>query len=225
MNDLKFLSIGGATNIEFGGNSCYYKDGDNLLVIDMCESVTKKLFDENAFKDVKNIYVIITHTHFDHVSGLGIFIWYCNFYLNIKPIIIYKTNKYKNTLKKLLKITGVDLKYVDFRNDSNFKINNLKIELCPTSHVNYLQCFGIMFYNNNDKFYYTGDTKDINYIRKLNSDNNVKKIYTEVATETYGVHIKYDDLLDLDKSKLVLMHFDTVELYNRAKRDNFNVAK
>ena len=53
---------------------------------------------------------------------------------------------------------------------------------------------------------------------------DIKKIYTEVASETYDVHTKYDDVVDLDKEKLVLMHFNTMELYNRAKEDGFEVG-
>ena len=224
MKKLNFIGIGGATNIELGGNCCYLKDNDNLLLIDMCESATERFEKEEAFKDVKNIYIAITHTHFDHVAGLGVFIWYCNFHLNISPKIIYSNFKYKSHLKKLLKLTGVDKKYVDFIKDSSFKINDLTLNMQPTTHTPKLQCLGIMLEDKEGKYYYTGDTNDINYIKALCEDETVKKIYTEVATETYDVHIKYDDVFDLNKEKLVLMHFDTMELYNKAMKDGFEVA-
>ena len=59
MKKLNFIGIGGATNIELGGNCCYLKDNDNLLFIDMCESATERLEKEEVFKDVKNIYIAI----------------------------------------------------------------------------------------------------------------------------------------------------------------------
>ena len=224
MEKLNFIGIGGATNIELGGNCCYLKDGNNLLVVDMCEGATYRLAKEEAFKNVKNIYVAITHTHFDHIAGLGVFIWYCNFYLNISPKIIYSNFKYKVHIKKLLKLTGVDKKYVKFIKDSAVEINGLTINMQSTTHTSKLQCFGIMFEDKEGKYYYTGDTNDIDYLRKICEDKIVKKIYTEVATETYDVHIKYDDIVNLDKEKLVLMHFDTIELYNKAKNDGFEIA-
>jgi hypothetical protein len=46
-----------------------------------------------------------------------------------------------------------------------------------------------------------------------------------VATETYDAHIKYDDIKDLNKDKFILMHFDKVELYQKAKKDGFKVGK
>lgn len=224
MKKLNFIGIGGATNIELGGNCCYLKDGDSLLVIDMSEGATERLKKENAFKGVKNIYIAITHTHFDHVAGLGVFIWYCNFNLNISPKIIYRNFKYKYHIKKLLKLTGVDKKYVEFIKDSLFKIDDLTLNMQSTTHTPKLQCFGIMLEDKEGKYYYTGDTNDINYIKALCEDETVKKIYTEVATETYDVHIKYDDVVDLNKEKLVLMHFDTMELYNKTMKDGFQVA-
>lgn len=225
MENLNFVGIGGATNVELGGNCCYLKDKDTLLIIDMCEGVTEKLKKLDVFDGVKEIYVAITHTHFDHVAGLGVFIWYCNFYLKISPKIIYSNFKYKCHLKRLLKITGVDKKYVDFVKDLDVNINGLTINMKLTKHTKKLQCFGIMFEDKLGKYYYTGDTKDINYIKKLCNDSNINKIYTEVATDTFDVHIKYEDLINLDKDKLVLMHFNTTELYQRAIKDGFVVAE
>jgi len=224
MKGLEFIGIGGATNVELGGNCCYLKDGENLLVIDMCEAATERLKELNVFEGIENIYVAITHTHFDHVAGLGVFIWYCNFNLNISPKIIYSKIKYKSHIKKLLKLTGVDRKYVEFIKDSSFKINDLTLTMQSTSHTSNLQSFGIMFEDKDGKYYYTGDTNDIDYIKKLCKDQSVKRIYTEVAPERYDVHIKYDDIVGLDKEKLVLMHFGTAELYKKATEDGFEVA-
>ncbi len=55
-------------------------------------------------------------------------------------------------------------------------------------------------------------------------DKTIKTIYTEIATETYDAHIKYDDIINLEKEKLILMRFDTVELYKKAVSAGFEVA-
>ncbi len=224
MEKLNFIGIGGATTIELGGNSCYIKDKKNLLIIDVCEEATKKLLDAGAFDDIENIYIAITHTHYDHVAGLGILIWYSNFYLKIMPNIIYNDETYKQTLCDLLRITGVDVKYYNFIDEKSLNFS-FDVNMQPTPHLPKLQCFGIMFKDKFGKYYYTGDTRDIDYIRKLSKDKKVKTIYTEVAEETYDVHIKYEDLIDLDKNKLVLMHFDTFRLYERIIKDGFKVAQ
>ena len=224
MKKLNFIGTGGSTNIELGGNCCYLKEKDNLLVIDMCEGATEKLVNSGVLKGIKNIYVAITHTHFDHIAGLGVFIWYCNFELNIPPKIIYRDYKYLHTLKKLLKLTGIDNKFFEFVKDKSFNFADLKLTMQITPHTPKLQCFGIMFQDNEGKYYYTSDTKDLNYIKKLCEDDEIKTIYTEVSEETYNAHIKYDDIINLDKEKLILMHFETMALYKRAIKDGFKVA-
>ena len=224
MDKLNFIGLGGATNIELGGNCCYLKNKNDLLIIDACESATEKLKNIDAFDKVKNIYIIITHTHFDHIAGLGVLIWYCKFYLHITPHIVYKTEKYKYTLKKILKLTGVNTDYIQFLKDKDFKIDDLTLQLEKTTHAKSLQCFGIMFKDNNGKYYYTSDTNDIEYIKELCNNPSVKKIYTEVSTESFGIHIKYEDLVNLKSDKLVLMHFNTMDLYNRAIKDGLNIG-
>ena len=224
MKELNFIGIGGATNIPLGGNCCYIKDNDNLLMIDACEEATKRLLDLNAFNDINNIYILVTHTHYDHIAGLGVLIWYSNFYLNIIPQIIYNDDTYKQTLSDLLRITGVDEKFFSFVREESLNLS-FTINMKPTPHSPNLKCFGIMFEDSNGKYYYSGDTNDYKYIRELANDPSVKTIYSEVATETYDVHIKYDDIKDLDKDKLVLMHFDTLDLYKRVKEDGFKIAK
>ena len=224
MEKLKFIGVGGATNIEFGGNGAFVKDNKNLIIIDAPEEATKKLNDAKAFDNISNIYIIITHSHYDHIAGLGVLIWYSNFYLKIKPNIIYSKNRFKRNLNKLLKITGVHDNLFSFIKDNDVNLS-FKVNILPTTHSQDLDCFGIMFTDNTGKYYYTGDTNDISFVRKLSDDKEVKKIYCEVATQTYDVHIKYDDIKDLNKEKFVLMHFDKIELYNKAKKDGFNVGK
>lgn len=224
MEKLKFIGVGGATNIEFGGNGAFVKDNKNLIIIDAPEEATKKLNDAKAFDNINNVYIIITHSHYDHIAGLGVLIWYSNFYLKIKPNIIYSKNRFKRNLNKLLKITGVHDNLFSFIKDNNVNLS-FKVSILPTTHSRDLDCFGIMFTDNTGKYYYTGDTNDISFVRKLSDDKEVKKIYCEVATQTYDVHIKYDDIKDLNKEKFVLMHFDKIELYNKVKKDGFNVGK
>lgn len=225
MKKLNFIGIGGATNVDLGENCCYLKEKDKLLIIDVCGDATKKLRDKGAFDGIKDIYIIITHTHFDHVSGLGVLIWYSNIYLKIIPKIIYNDESYKQTLTKLLDITGVgvDTKRYEFVHESTLKFS-FTVNMQPTTHVPYLKCFGIMFEDKEGKYYYTGDTNDFNYLKKLSDDPKVKLIYSEVEIESFGVHMGYDSILKLDKNKLILMHFGSVDIYKKAIKDGFNVA-
>lgn len=224
VKQLNFIGTGGATNAALGGNCCYIKSGDSLLMIDVCGEATKKLLDCGAFSGVKRIYIAITHAHYDHVGGLGVLIWYSNFILNLIPQIICSDELFQQTLNELLTITGVERRLYEFVDEKTLDLD-FSIHMQPTPHSSDMQCFGIMFEDKDGKYYYTGDTRDIDYVRKLSDDASVKTIYTEVAEQTFDMHIKYEDLIDLDRNKLVLMHFGTLRLYERAKRDGFRVAQ
>ena len=51
-----------------------------------------------------------------------------------------------------------------------------------------------MFEYLDDKYYYTGDTNDINFIKNLNEDSAVKRIYCEVRSKASMEHIYYNDI-------------------------------
>ena len=225
MEELQFIGIGGATCLDLGGNTCFYKEKGKLLIIDVCESATKKLLAVNAFEEVKEIYIAITHTHYDHIAGLGTLIWYCNFYLNIKPVILYSNYRYLCVLRKLLVITGVEKQYYTFMQDCKFNLDGITLKYVRTLHDPKLICHGIMFYDDGGKYYYSGDTKDFKRIKEIVQDSAVNKVYCEVCTESFNMHIAYSDLLSIKNEKIIPMHFNMVELYNRAKQDGFAMPK
>lgn len=225
MKDLSFIGIGGAYALELGGNSAYLKDDNTLLLIDCCEDATKKLKERSAFENIKNIVIAITHTHADHVAGIGTFIWYCNFLLNIKPKIVINSKTFKEHLNSLLKLLGVEERFYEFINQEEVIVDNCKIEMVPTTHTPILECFGVMFADNYGKYYYSGDTNDFENIKNLVNHNEVNKVYCETSWESYNAHIDYKLLKTIKSNKLVLMHFEDIELYKLAKADGFNVAK
>lgn len=225
MKDLKFIGIGGAYALELGGNCAYLKDNKTLLLIDCCENATIKLKENNAFKDINEIVIAITHTHSDHCAGLGTLIWYCNFLLNIKPKIISNSQSFELHLRELLKLLGVEEKFFEFVQSSNVVVDKCKIKMVPTTHTSILESFGIMFTDDEGKYYYTGDTNDFVNIKALVYNDQIKKIYCEASWESYNAHIAYEKLKEINNGKLILMHFEDKELYNLAIKDGFNVAK
>jgi len=178
----------------------------------------------DAFDGVESIIIAITLTHADHVAGLGTLIWQCNSVLNIKPKIISNSNSFESHLRQLLRLLGVEEKLFEFVGAEAVQVDGCKIEMQPTTHTPILEAFGIMFSDSRGKYYYTGDTNDFEYVKNLAQDENVKKIYCEVSRNACNVHLVYDRLKEIKSNKLVLMHFENIDLYNLAKTDGFNVA-
>ena len=82
---LKFLGRGAAF---FGENNCAcFTRGSDLVLIDCPMSAVHKVCgvgaDKLAGTRVNRIIVLITHTHSDHVGGLGMLIHYCFYVLHI----------------------------------------------------------------------------------------------------------------------------------------------
>ena len=81
---LKFLGRGSAFADEH--NSAFFYHNDDLILIDCPESEFRKV-KKIELKAVKNIYILITHTHGDHSSGVGTMIQYA-WYILHKPVTI-----------------------------------------------------------------------------------------------------------------------------------------
>ena len=93
---LTFLGRGSAFTDE--QNSAYFIDGNNLVLIDCPMSSFEKLnnreisnsdIDLSAFD---HVYVLVTHTHGDHISGIGMLIDLLHFVLRT-PITVIAPSK------------------------------------------------------------------------------------------------------------------------------------
>ena len=104
-------------------------------------------------------------------------------------------------------------------------VDGCHLQMMPTSHEPSLECYGVMFEDKDGRYYYTGDTNDFEFVKALAKDEKVKRIYCEASWESYGVHIKYDDLKTIQNDKFVLMHFSDEKILVQAIQDGFNVVK
>ena len=77
---------------------------------------------------------------------------------------------------------------------------------------------------NGEKILYTSDSNDIEFLKKVIKDKTFTKIYTEVG-DTPSVHTDYKELKKLDKNKLILMHIENMDLYERIIKEGYKVPK
>ncbi len=224
--DLKFLGIGGAVNFEQGSNCAYIKRDNKIMLLDCGEACGEKLVKKGLLnKDTKEVLVILTHTHSDHIAGLGTLIWYCRLGLGFNVKIFCNSPSFEKTVTQILTLQGVDIEYYSFTSINNFIDINISVK--RISHQDDLECFCIFLEQGNEKVLYSGDTNDIDFIKACAKDNSITHIYCEVSMGTYPVHIYYGDLKEVkNKDKFTLMHFGTRSAYNIIKQEGlFAVAE
>jgi len=219
--NLNFIGIGGAFNTELGTNSAYIIENNKILFIDFGLDTFEKVVRHKLIEKVDEVYVLITHLHGDHVGGLPTFIQYAYICFNKVVRIINNSQTFTNELKTLLKITAVEETNYEFININNLPFSfNIKLRL--TTHTPLLECYSVIFIEKEGKTLYTSDSNDIEYLKYANEDPSFLKIYTEVG-EYAAVHTDYNQIKKLDSSKLILMHIESKELYEKVIEDGYKM--
>lgn len=233
--ELMFLGRGGAFNVLEGNTSCFFKENDELFLIDCGETTYQNLIKNNILNNIKDIHIMITHTHSDHVGSLGTLISYSNKLLNIIPKIIISDNLlYLDNLKLLLKIVGITEDEYELKDVSKYtKYNTFNnIEYLETPHSNKLNCYGIKFNTDNGIVYYSGDTRELNnIINIIHSNDNIDKIYVDTnsnnsidSNHVYIGKLKEEIPVSL-RNRIYCMHINDNICRDLIEEYGFNIVR
>jgi len=235
--ELKFLGIGSAFATDLYNTSAFFVENNKLFLIDCGETTFRQLFQQDFFKHIEEIYVVITHTHADHIASISSLIKYSSS-ANVKlNIVVPSTNNngLYNDILDLLKIFNI---YSIYKNKISFITSyEVKeyfksfecIEFLPTTHTPELEgnCYSILFKTNSGNIFYSSDSIDTNYITKYLNDD-LDKMYVDVTLSIPTVHLNLDTLEYLipkeKRSKIYCMHFDSKKCMQKAKDLGFNIA-
>ena len=203
--------------------------GKDFFLIDCPSStfVKVKNFDLSAYE---NFFVLITHTHGDHVGGLGLWAQYCFFVLHKKLNILAPSEEVAEDIKALLTIEGNSLDWYNLHLIDSDELygNNMSVYIEPvlTKHSPQLdgKCFGYYIENifgdedvspYDQLFVYTGDTSTLQPFEEF--FGFVREIYVDVSVFYGQIHLKLEEvlpqLIELAQKdiKVYLMHLDDVE--------------
>lgn len=241
MFKLKSLGFGSAFNSqEYGNNSWYFIEKDKVFMID-CGSTVFNTFREKGLDEYKEINIIITHMHTDHVGSLGTLIEWMYYVKGVK-INILSHNTLRRDLLDYLLISGIEeaMFTLDVTPYGKLYINKDTIEVVfeEVKHVPQIKTYSItLIRNNTEMIIYSGDTTD-----KFQSGNDslfshyawfmdrfseleLHGLYLDVSLKESPVHANYRknimgtcDMLSEDlnrfNTEVVIMHLDdTVESY------------
>lgn len=237
MLDLKFLGIGSAFQTHLYNNTAFFIEGETLFLLDCGETAFEQLKRQSFFENIEEIYVLFTHTHSDHIGGLGELVEHCEKKLNNKLNIVVP-NKQANSLytdiNDLLTIFSLSSDKCNFMLPEELENKHesfQKVEFLPTNRAPMElgdKCYSLFFNTAEGPILYTSDSNDTKYIKALVDTNSYSKIFADVTLTIPQVHLDLNLLNEIvpenQKEKVYCMHFDSPKCLEKAKELGFNIA-
>lgn len=208
-------SLGNGSGFSNIYTSAYFIDNNDLILIDIGDSAYHRLQKMDLVK-YENIYIFITHTHFDHVGALPIFVQYLFYNYGKIPTIVAPCKVVKSDLKKLLEIGDIANNMYNLKNAETLKKSFLVCPVKTTHSPLYLngRCFGYVFCDNGKHTVYTGDTCTLEPFKEYITADSY--LYVDTSVHYGQVHLKLEYMLDELKLyaasgvKIYLMHLDDI---------------
>ncbi|MBC8016724.1 MAG: MBL fold metallo-hydrolase [Sporomusaceae bacterium] len=231
---LKFIGSGSAFNTQFGNTSAFIKKKDSLVLIDSGGTVFHRLQELQLLDNLKKIYIIITHTHPDHVGSLGDIILYSYYLLGIKPIVYFQK---KELIENFLSCIGVSSNMYLLDNSNRVNIldedfGEVSIEFLLVSHVDTIPAYGFVMKQREGAFYYSGDANGIgDEILKRLSQGEFDRFYQDTCGLDYegNAHMSLRKLREIIhpnlRSKIYCMHLDNKIDRQEVIGQGFNIVE
>lgn len=234
---LQFIGTGSAFNTKLGNNSAFIKKDNTLFMIDCGSNTFDRILQSNLLEDVEHIYVLMTHTHPDHIGSLGDLIFYSYYSMGKmgEPCLTVLAPK-ELTTNVILKAMGVTTQlYHSEKFNESFYLQkdglDIFIDGRKVNHVAELPSYGYVLMYNEENCYYSGDTNGIS----PNIISNLEKgafdyFYQDTCKADYegNVHLSLRKLEELIKpewrSRVYCMHLDQGFVREEAESLGFNVA-
>ena len=211
---LKFFGRGSGFADEH--TSAYFSTANKEMVIIDCPVSTFQKMKHIDLKDYEKFYVLVTHTHGDHVGGLGLFVQYAFFTLKKPVTIVAPSTEVANDILTILTIEGNEPSWYKLVTVADVEEKEWFGDCIMTKHSPQLEnkCFGYHLTVDGENVVYTGDTSTIVPFLPYLVGSSILYVDTSVY---YGmIHLKLEDALDDFKAfnkrgiKVYLMHLDDV---------------
>ena len=167
--------------------------------------------------DVDQVYVLLTHMHDDHCSGIGIMAEWLYLLHNKKLYIVADRALYKD-ITVYMKVIGVreEMYQIILPEGMDAEMKAVVRQIIPTVHTPLLdkKCFGFHLSIQGTRVIFTGDTATLETFLPYITDGC--ELYSEISYYHGGVHLFWQEqkqlLLTLSKTcSVFLMHLDAPE--------------
>ena len=208
--------------------SAYFSTANKEMVILDCPVSTFQKIKHIDLKDYEKFYILVTHTHGDHVGGLGLFVQYAYFTLKKPVTIVAPSMAVAVDIGALLTIEGNDKSWYSIKTVHNLE-EKWFYKAILTTHSPQLdnKCFGYYLNVNGTNVVYTGDTSTLQPFVPYLTEGS--ELYVDTSVYYGMIHLKLEDALDnfitLTKSgvKVYLMHLDDVSAAEKIVSDIPNI--
>lgn len=230
MNKLEFLGRGSGYHIKEGNTAAYIIKNETLLLIDCGETVFKRVLEKKLIEGIKEIHVLITHMHSDHIGSLAGFIGFCYWKYKIVTKVYFNE---KDKISMFLGLLGLEEgESFNIGDAKNKRIDSLRLEFSAsiTKHVKTLNTYSytLKFDEGNDIFY-SGDTYETNFdvISYLESGNLI--YHDACLNDSEGnVHTSLKVLGEIIPKKyrnqIYCIHIDGEDFIEQAEKQGFNIV-
>ena len=225
---LNFLGRGSGFSAEH--TSAYFTtDSKEMVVIDCPMSTFQKLEKKKDLTSFEKFYILITHTHGDHIGGLGLFVQYAYFTLKKPVVVVAPSEAVKDDIETVLRIEGNELSWCKLVTVDAIREKEWFGDCILTQHSPQLEnkCFGYHLIVNDTDVVYTGDTSTLTPFLPFLADES--ELYVDTSVYYGMIHLKLEDALEdfisLAKSgiKVYLMHLDDVSAAEKIVKSIRNV--
>ncbi len=226
--------LGRGSGFSDDNTSAYFiTDEHEMVIIDCGFTAFRILKKMELLRTVSNLYVLITHTHGDHVGGLSLFVQYVYYVLKKTLTIIAPSKEVAEDLEILMSIEGCDDGAYEIVTSDKMQEHEWFKQSIKTWHAPKLfdKCFGYQLSVNGRNVVYTGDTSTLVPFTKYLRPGSI--LYVDMSVHYGKVHLKLDEitlaeLITITKAgiKVFLMHLDDVDAAKAivARYDNIEVV-
>ena len=234
---LKFIGTGSAFNTSLGNNNAYIKNGENLLLTDCGSSTFAKIQERSLLDGIKSVFVLMTHTHPDHVGSLGDLIFYGYYAMGEmgKPnvTVIAPEDLYIEDVLNSIGVKRETYGYVKLKQGNPIFFSSFSMMINPlkVKHVEELNCYGYVFTYREFNIYYSGDCYEISeVVLDMLNRGIFDFFYQDTCKADYdgNVHLSLRRLTEMVKpeyrKRVFCMHLDNGFNIKEAKELGFNVV-
>lgn len=223
---LKFFGDGSDFDTKRGNSNAFYKKGDELILFDCGSKMYFNLIENDMLEGIKQVTIFITHLHAGHVGGLP----QLADFLTAQKLFYNRDINYDVYYPNIENIkTLLDLALVIQPDSHLHKANESKYVKGIFEQKHAKNAYGYLFEIDGKRFYFSGDTAEINKDGlALLLENKVDYFYHEASASKNPYHVCLDELAEAIpenlRKKVYLMHIND-KMVDRIKELGFCFCK